>query len=470
MSSASPCESVFFCAIGGSGMMPLALMMKARGYDVRGSDRSYDQGRTPERFAFLQAQGITLFPQDGSGITADVSQVIVSTAVEPTVPDYAAAVQKSIPVRHRAELLAELFNAAQTRIAIAGTSGKSTTTGMIGWIMQACKRSPSIVNGAVMKNFRTAEMPFASATIGDPDLFVAEVDESDGSISHFTPSIAVLNNIALDHKSMDELRALFAAFTDKAAKVVLNLDNEETAAMAAKVPREKLFTYSRTKPQAMLKASQIAYHRESASFTVSYIPTNEVMLAKINIPGAHNISNALAALCACVAAGVSLSDAVKALESFSGIARRLDIIGSANGVTVIDDFAHNPDKIAATLGCLHLFPGRLLVLFQPHGYGPLRLMRAELAACFAKNLDQADLLYMPDPLYLGGTTDKSVGSAELTADITAHGRTVFYAPSREVCAQALLAEARSGDRIVVMGARDDTLPILAAKLLQNLEK
>ncbi len=479
---------LFFCAIGGSGMLPLALMMKARGADVRGSDRGFDQGRTPERFAFIEKQGIKLFPQDGSGITNDLSRVIVSTAVEKTVPDYAAALEKNIPILHRAELLAELFNAAQTGIAVAGTSGKSTTTGMIGWILHACGRAPSIVNGAVMKNFVSPDMPFASAAVGDPDLFVAEVDESDGSIAHYAPRIAVLNNISLDHKSMEELRALFRAFLDKAETVVLNLDNAETAAMAEETNSERIFTYKIVMPaqagipfvlkengppafagvteelesNATLLASDLSFRPDGVDFSVRYAKAGETARIRLQTPGAHNVSNALAALAAAAAAGVPFLEAAKALETFQGIARRLDVIGSVGGVTVIDDFAHNPDKIAATLDCLHQFEGRLLILFQPHGYGPLKLMKDELAACFVQKLGVDDTLYIPDPLYLGGTTDKSVGSAELAAAIGPKSR---HIPSREACAEAILKETRSGDRVIVMGARDDTLPELAKNML-----
>ncbi len=479
---------LFFCAIGGSGMLPLALMMKARGADVRGSDRGRDQGRTPERFAFIERQGIALYPQDGSGVTADVGQLVVSTAVEDTVPDVQAAKRLGLPIRKRADLLAEIFNAAQTRIAVAGTSGKSTVTGMIGWILDSCGKKPSIVNGAVMKNFVTPEAPFASAAVGDPDLMVVEADESDGSIALYHPTIAVLNNIALDHKSMEELRALFAAFIGKAQAAILNLDNEEVAGLSpfvtpaqAGVPfgsnekkRDARFrehddiTYSLRNPAATLLASNLSPRPDGVTFDVRYAPMNEQATVRLKVPGEHNVANALAALGAALAASVPFADATQALETFKGIARRMDVIGMAGGVAVIDDFAHNPDKIAASLKTLHQFSGRLLILFQMHGYGPLKLLRAQLADCFAEHLGPEDLLYMPDPLYLGGTTDQSVGTAELAADIAAKGRMARHLPSRDDCAKALLAEAHPGDRLIVMGARDDTLPLLAKELLEKL--
>jgi UDP-N-acetylmuramate--alanine ligase len=156
----------FFCGIGGSGMLPLALILRAKGAAVSGSDRALDQGREPEKFAFLRRSGIALFPQDGSGVQGDMI-VVASAAVEESVPDVAAARRSGTQLVTRAELLAQLFNAARTAIGVAGTSGKSTTTGMIGWILAAAGLDPTVMNGAVMKNFVSASVPFASALVGD---------------------------------------------------------------------------------------------------------------------------------------------------------------------------------------------------------------------------------------------------------------------------------------------------------------
>jgi UDP-N-acetylmuramate--alanine ligase len=188
----------------------------------------------------------------------------------------------------------------------------------------------------------------------------------------------------------------------------------------------------------------------------------------LQVPGAHNVSNALAALCAARACGLSLRDAAEGLRGFSGIKRRFERVGTVNGVTIIDDFAHNPDKIAATLDTLHAFPGRLLVMFQPHGYRPLTLMQNELIACFAENLNQGDILVMPEPVYYGGTTQRLVTSDDIVRGVQLHQREAHAFPDRAACGDQLVALARSGDRIVIMGARDDTLPEFAADLLKRL--
>jgi UDP-N-acetylmuramate--alanine ligase len=180
------------------------------------------------------------------------------------------------------------------------------------------------------------------------------------------------------------------------------------------------------------------------------------------------VANALAALCAARACGVSLTDAVAALATFTGIKRRFEFVGEKNGVTVIDDFAHNPDKIAATLKTLHAFPGRLLVMFQPHGFGPLRLMKNELTECFAHELHEDDVLLMPDPAYYGGTTTRTVGSEDIVRGVHEAGRHALHIPQRATCGDKLVELATPGDRIVIMGARDDTLSEFAASVVARL--
>jgi UDP-N-acetylmuramate--alanine ligase len=364
-------------------------------------------------------------------------------------------------------LLASLFNAAPRAVGVAGTSGKSTTTGMIAWLLTRAGLAPDVVNGAVMKNFVTDAVPFAGAVVGGGDVFVAEVDESDGSIAHYSPHVAVLNNVAFDHKSLEELRRLFGDFLAKAQVAVLNLDNAETALLAQAIPAERRVTYSLGGTDADLVAANIRPRPDGISFDVQGRDGLAVPV-ELGVPGRHNVSNALAALATARALGVPLAEAAASLAGFSGIRRRLEVTGTANGVTVIDDFAHNPDKIAATLDTLHDFPGRLLVMFQPHGFGPLRLMRREFVECFAARLAPEDVLVMPEPVYFGGTVDRSVSSGHIAADLQDLGRNAQALPDRAACGEALLSLARPGDRIVIMGARDDTLSLFAEELLNSL--
>ena len=459
-------SSYFFCGVGGSGMLPLALIVQARGNRIEGSDRALDQGRTPEKFDWLRAHGVTLHPQDGSGVTRPDQIVVATGAVEATVPDIGAARRVGATIRTRPELLSELFNEAGTSVGVAGTSGKSTITGMVAWILHHAGRKPTVMNGAVMRNFVDADHPFASALIGDPSLFVAEVDESDGSIARYDPTVAVVSNISLDHKSMEELRDLFGGFVARAQTAVLNLDNPETAALAQTLPPGTAITFGLGEEAADLSAHDLEALPAGMRFTLEADGTRRPVT--LNVPGAHNVANALAALGAVRALGVPTDQAVAALETFAGIRRRMEVVGSANGITVLDDFAHNPDKIAATLKTLHAFPGRLLILFQPHGFGPLKLMKDDFIDGFVGLMREEDVLLMPEPVYYGGTTDRSVGSDDIASGVRAAGRQAEALADRAACGDRIVELARPGDRIVVMGARDDTLSTFAAELLARL--
>ncbi len=456
-------KSYFFSGVGGSGMLPLALILRGKGFVVAGSDRSLDQGRLGAKFEYLKARGIALFPQDGSGITSADQILVRSAAVEDSVGDVVAAKRVGALDLKRPQLLAELFNAAPVRIGVAGTSGKSTTTAMIAWLLYQAGRDPTVMNGAVMKNFVTPDTLFASALVGKGDAFVAEVDESDGSIANYNPSIAVVNNIALDHKSMEELRALFAGFVAKADVAVLNLDNEETGALVINA-KVRTLTYALRSGLADLHCTAIRLAPGGVSFDVLEKHTRHSATIEMAVPGEHNVANALAALCAARAYGLPLKQAAEALKGFSGTKRRLEVAGEANGVTVIDDFGHNPDKITATLNALHAFPGRLLIMFQPHGFGPLKLMRQEFVDVFASRMAGDDVLIMPDPVYFGGTVDRSVTSEHIVSGVRARGLQAMAFAERGACGDKLIALAEPGDRIVIMGARDDTLSTFAAEL------
>ena len=457
----------FLCGVGGSGMLPLALILRAAGHEVAGSDRALDQGRTAPKFDYLSAHGVRLFPQDGSGVVSRDQILVASAAVEETVPDVQAAIRLGAPRVSRARLLADLFNSAETPIGVAGTSGKSTTVAMIAWILSAAGRDPTVMNGAVMKNFTTEGALFTSALVGQGPAFVSEIDESDGSIAMFNPKIAVLNNVSLDHKSMEELRALFGDFLARAQIAVLNADSEEVMSLSS---RAALTVTHGVEAKADLGAENIRV----APFGVSFAAVDRLSGARagvaLKVPGRHNVSNALAAIAASLAAGVRFEEAARALSTFAGVRRRFELVGEAAGVAVIDDFAHNPDKIAATLKTLHDFPGRLLVMFQPHGFSPLKKMRAEFIATFADHLGPDDILLMPEPAYFGGTTDRSVSSGDIAAGVNAAGGNAEACATREDCGRRLLDLARPGDRIIVMGARDDTPTVFADALVAALRQ
>ncbi len=456
-------DHYFFCGIGCSGMLPLALILKGQGAEISGSDRSHDQGRTPDKFRYIQSQGMKLYPQDGSGLQ-DGMVLVVSSAIENSIPEVAKAKERTIPIVKRAELLAGLFNRAETRIAVAGTSGKSTTTGMIGYVLHETGKNPTVMNGAVFRNFADEKNPYATALSGDPALFVTEADESDGSIELYNPTIAVLNNISLDHKSMDELRQLFSRFVEKAGAAVLNLDNDEVAALSS-IGRNNT-TYSLYNRDADLYAAGIVPLQNGIECSVYY--KGAAFPLKLNVPGRHNLSNALACLATLAVLGADIGRACEILSGFSGVRRRAEIVGQKRGITVIDDFAHNPDKIEATLQTLKEFPGRLLIMFQMHGFGPLKLMHRELAESFAKHLTEEDGIFMPEVLYLGGTAARDYTARDFVDLLNSKELNANWFETRDEITRAILDVAEDGDRIVIMGARDDTLSDFARGIVRGL--
>ena len=459
----------FFCGIGGSGMLPLAQIVQGRGAEVAGSDRSRDQGHTPDKFAALEAQGFALCPQDGSGIVSKDQVLVASAAVEDSVPEVGRAREFGCLRMTRAELNSILFNTAGAGLAVAGTSGKSTVTGMLGWIMHAAGRDPTVMNGAVMKNFVTPERPNASALVGGRSIYVSEVDESDGSIALYRPAVGVLLNVSLDHKGMDELRELFGDFLARSRIAVVNADDAEALTLLARAGEAITFGIEQEMAQIGIVPGSIAEGPiRQAALVIDRHDGSEHVLT-LAMPGRHNLSNALAAIAAAAAAGVPVAASVAALAEFKGLARRFDLIGvTATGIAVIDDFGHNPEKCAATLRTLKAHEGRVIAFFQPHGYGPLRQMGAELAETFARELGPEDRTILCDPVYFGGTVDRSEGSERIVRLIEQAGGHAEYIPTRKACGDRIACIARPNDRVVVMGARDDTLSEFARDLFGRL--
>lgn len=440
-------------------MSAIAQVLLHNGHSVRGSDRTYDQGNQAALYQNLAALGVDLYPQDRSGIDGTVDTLVVSSAVESSIPDVKAALDLDLPIQKRAEILAWLFNQGEG-IAVGGTSGKTTVTGMVGHILQQNNRRPTVINGGIMLN--AVDPPLlGNAICGDPNLPVVESDESDGTIALYDPKVAVLTNISLDHKSIEELEKLFGDFCRRAKDAaIVNLDCKRSSQITRRL-RTRV-TFGVENPHADLNATDIRLLPGCVSFQADGVE------CRLAMPGRHNIANAMAAIAACQAIGVPVVDAVAALASFKGIGRRLQVIGQILGMTVIDDFAHNPDKIGASLAALKAQPGRLLLVFQPHGFGPTRLLKKGLIRAFVEGTDEEDLLLMPEIFYAGGTAQKDISSAHLIDAIAQQNRRAEFIPARENILRRLVDEARDGDRIVIMGARDDTLTEFAQGILACL--
>lgn len=450
-----------FCGISGSGMSAIAQVLKWQGNAVKGSDRSFDRGNDLDIKNKLEGLGIEIFPQDGSAVTDDIDCLVVSSAVEDSIPDVKAAMDKKIEIKKRSDILAEIFHKYEDAIAVGGTSGKTTVTAMTGHILRKLNQNPCIIDGGVMVNVLENGNGIGNAYYKEGNNCVIEVDESDGSIEKFNPSVALVNNITLDHKPIEELVELFSDFVNKAKLgAVINLDCEYSKCLLD--IRNEILTFSIKSDDADF----YAYDIKPLSTGVEYYLDGTRF--ELKLAGRFNVANALAAIAATSILGIDRYEAAKALEDFLGTKRRLELIGKKNNITVIDDFGHNPDKIAASLSALLDYDGRILVMFQPHGFAPMRLMGKDIAKVFYSNLKDEDILIMPEIYFAGGTVTRDVSSKDFTDMVNEQGKQAVFCEDRDAVEKFILNNAKAGDRIVIMGARDNTLTTFAKKILEGL--
>lgn len=451
---------ISFCGISGNGVSALAQIMAKKGFEVRGSDRSFDLGGDQDRKKALEEVGISIYPQDGSGITDDLDILYVSTAVEDSIEDVKVAKAKNITIKTRPDLLAELFHQYTHNIAVSGTSGKTTTTAMVGYILDTLGQKPCMINGGYLRNYEN-QKGIANIIYNEGDICVIEADESNGTIEKYHPYIGLINNIGVDHKSLDELIGLFKDFAARCKHgLVVNIDCDNCKDI--KHPTKKTTTFSLLDSKADFFAYNIKAIPDGTQYSI------DGKSFKLNLIGRFNVANALAAIAVCSLLGIDKFDAAKALEGFLGTQRRLEVAGTKNGITLIDDFAHNPDKVSASVSALKDYPGRLIIMFQPHGFAPMKLTGKDIIKAFAAKLDQDDILLMPDIYFVGGTADKSISSKDLIEQALELGMNAHYLPTRQDIEKFILENAKSGDRIVIMGARDNTLPEFSRQLLKEI--
>lgn len=452
-------KKVAFCGISGSGMSALAQVLKAKGYDVSGSDRSFDLNHDLENKKALESIGIKIFRQDGSAVTADTDFLYVSTAVEDSIPDVKKAIELGVPIKKRSDLLSEIFSSFQKGIAVGGTSGKTTLTAMIGFILDELSYEPTVINGGLMKNYQN-QKGIENVILRNSQIAVIEADESDGSIEKYIPYIAVVNNIGEDHKDLKELKQLFFDFAKRAKYAVVNLDCAHSKELLS---LKNIVTFSILDQNADVYLSDIQPIENGISYKLKGYDF------KLQLIGVFNVLNAAAAIATVSLLGIDPLKAAQVLEKFLGTKRRLDVVGSKNGITVIDDFAHNPDKVKASISALKDYKGRLLIVFQPHGFKPMKMMGKDIIKSFFSLLDQNDILFMPDIYYTGGTVTKDISSQDLINEAVQSGLKAVYKPTRDEIKNDLLKIAQKGDRIIVMGARDNTLTYFCKSILESLK-
>lgn len=450
----------FFCGIGGIGMSAIALYLKKSGHVVQGSDRSFDMQKNETMRQTLLSEGVELFKQDGSGVGEWTDVFVVSSAVEDHILDVKKALELNIVIKKRAEVLAEIFQSFSKRIAIAGTSGKTTVTAMTGHILYHLNQNPVMINGGISMNKYNDE-PLSNLIYNKTDTCVVEADESDGSIKFYNPFISVVTNISLDHKPLEEIKPLFEDFLSRAEKgCVINKDCLETKNI--QVPQNAVSFSVEKDKTATLYASDVCQSAEGLSFKLNGRPYHLPFI------GRHNLANALTALGVVYLLGLDMDKAVQALASFKGTKRRLEKIGVQNGVVVIDDYAHNEEKIKASLLALKPLAKRLFVVYQPHGFAPLRLMKEGLIDMLKNVLDDQTFWLMLPVYYVGGTVSKTISSEDVVTPLAQVGKQAQLFTLREDVISYLKKTVHSGDIVVVMGARDDTLSLFAKDIVTSL--
>lgn len=440
-------------------MNGIARIMNNMGHQVSGSDRDHDKGNRPEFYREMVSSGIRLFPQDGSGIQRGLDFVVASTAVESSIPDIKAALAEKIPIIHRSDALNELTRSMRG-IAVAGTSGKSTVTGFCAWGMKKIGLDPTVINGAKIIGIGNLGED-TDFLCGNSPWAVFEADESDGSLKKYRPEIGILTNISKDHLSLTDLTDIFKIY-------IGNI--KDTLIFNTRCPLSRsLAGYAR---------KRLSFgHTADSNFQIVN-PFFEGLTSgcqiegkrfRIKLPGYHNLENALTAYTLLRCLGRSTVESIEALEDFRGIQRRFQLVGVYQGITVIDDFAHNPDKIHATMTVAAEQSRRIIYIYQPHGFGPTRFLFDDLVHQFAEGLRDQDKLILAPIFYAGGTAGGTVSSDELAVSIRSKGKDA-QAVERVKIPAMVSRIIDKGDWVVVMGARDPSLPELCQSILQAITK
>lgn len=423
--------------VAGSGMSGLAQVLRHRGCAVTGSDR--DAGpAVASVLRKLRMCGVRVFPQDGSGVSPATRAVVVSSAIEADNADVQAARGGGVEVVHRAHMLARMLNGRRC-IAVGGTSGKSTVTGMLGRLLECAGADPLVVNGAVLRDWESAER-IGNVRVGNADLCVVEADESDRSLLALRPAMAVITNVSADHFDLAETREIFRRFAERAAESVV-------------LPCTDLRRCGVDDVRPLAWGTRFRYR--GTRFELS-------------LPGPHNVCNAVQALTVCERLGFDAERLRDALSGFNGLRRRLERVGDAGGVTVIDDYAHNPAKIEAAWRTVACRFRRIHAVWRPHGYGPLRKLRSEWKTVFGAMCRAQDRLTLLPVYDAGGTADRSLNADALAAELSAAGRHARFLADPARLPARLAAEAAPGDAVLLMGARDPDLPFLARRIAEAL--
>jgi UDP-N-acetylmuramate--alanine ligase len=445
-----------FVGIGGIGMSGIAEVLFAMGYQVQGSDIA--EGYNTER---LQKKGIKLFIGHEAKNIDGAAIVVISSAVKSDNAELVAARAAKLPVVRRAEMLAELMR-LKMAVAIAGTHGKTTTTSMVGAMLEEGNFDPTVINGGIVHKYGS------NTRMGAGDWMVVEADESDGTFTKLPATVAVVTNIDpehLDHYGdYDSIKAAFRQFIENIpfyGFAVMCTDHPAVQAMIPELSDRIVLTYG-FNPQADVQATNLRTGSDGTTFDVTFsahVNDAPLTLKDVFLPmlGQHNVQNSLAALTIARRMGIPAASMKNALSNFSGVKRRFTRTGEAGGVTVIDDYGHHPVEISAVLKAARQAvsgtSGRVIAIVQPHRYTRLSSLFDDFCTCF----NDADSVIVADVYAAGEAPIEGADKDSLARGLTAHGhKNVTALPSRDQLADIISSQAQPGDFVICLGAGDIT--------------
>lgn len=437
---------VHFIGIGGISMSGLAEILLSRKFPVSGSD-SHESALTDQ----LAAQGAVIhYPQMAENITDDIDVVVYTAAIHPDNPEFRAAQEKNLPMLTRAQLLGEIMRNYKEAINVSGTHGKTTTTSMITEILLEAHKDPTVSVGGMLKDIG------GNIRVGGQETFVVEACEYTNSFLSFFPTIEVILNVEADHldffKDIDDIRHSFKLFAEKLPEdglLVINKDikHSEYFTQALKC---RVVTFGHEK-DADYTANFISYDKFAhPSYTLFY-KGEELARVELGVTGEHNIYNSLAAVAVARSLDIPMETILRGLKRFTGTDRRFQKKGSVNGFTIIDDYAHHPQEIAATIEAAKKYPHRKLwIVFQPHTYS----RTAALLDDFAGALSQADEIVLADIYAAREKNTIGISSDDLRKHMLEQNTNVYYIPKFEDIEDFLLQHVEEGDVLITMGAGD----------------
>ena len=437
---------VHFIGIGGISMSGLAEILLSRKFPVSGSD-SHESALTDQ----LAAQGAVIHdPQMAENITDDIDVVVYTAAIHPDNPEFRAAQEKNLPMLTRAQLLGEIMRNYKEAINVSGTHGKTTTTSMITEILLEAHKDPTVSVGGMLKDIG------GNIRVGGQETFVVEACEYTNSFLSFFPTIEVILNVEADHldffKDIDDIRHSFKLFAEKLPEdglLVINKDIKHSEYFTQEL-KCRVVTFGHEK-DADYTANFISYDKFAhPSYTLFY-KGEELARVELGVTGEHNIYNSLAAVAVARSLDIPMEVILRGLKRFTGTDRRFQKKGSVNGFTIIDDYAHHPQEIAATIEAAKKYPHRKLwIVFQPHTYS----RTAALLDDFAGALSQADEIVLADIYAAREKNTIGISSDDLRKHMLEQNTNVYYIPKFEDIEDFLLQHVEEGDVLITMGAGD----------------